>query len=237
MTFGWDETVTGLSKLPPPYVPTRARRGAVDVPAPVTGMVPAVRLGVPRQVTCTVRHTVYIPDATTITTNAKVALASGWSGITMWTFGYETSDVYDAAHLGGIAPQRATGALGLALDSVTRTTTTVTVKGATYNPQFDLPVPVQISFRPRTAPPSVRHATAVANRPAATRACPPRSGRSTATSASVGIPTGATTVCVTQLAWGGTPIADDDSAARPFRLPELRLRPPTTSALPSGNRS
>ena len=65
----------------------------------------------------------------------------------MWTFGYETPDVYDAAHLGGIVPQRATGAPGMALDSVTRTTTTVTVKGATFNPQFDLPVPVQIGFQ------------------------------------------------------------------------------------------
>ena len=205
ITFGWDETVTGLTRLPPVYTPV-ARGITVDNErAGNTGLAKPVRLGVPRTVTCTVRHTVYIPDATTITTNAKSALASGWSGITLWTFGYETPDVFDAAHLGSVATQRASGAPVVAFDSLVRTTTTVTVKGVAFRPQFDLPISVRIIFR--QAGVAVGTATdSLANLDRADTRVPAAIGPFHNYERTAVIPTGADSVCVTQLAFGGTPV-------------------------------
>jgi spore germination protein YaaH len=46
------------------------------------------------QLSCTVRHYVYYPDATSIQQHAQAALDNGWSGIVIWALGYETADVY-----------------------------------------------------------------------------------------------------------------------------------------------
>ena len=206
LMLAWDETVTGLSKLPPPYVPSPRAVTVDNVAVPPTGLVSAVRLGIPRKVTCTVRHTVYVPDANTITNSAKSALASGWSGITLWTLGYETPDIFDAAHLGGIVPQRATGSPTVKLDPVARTTTTVTVKGIAFHPHFDLPVTVRVSFlQGATALPGTTDV--VANLSRADTRVPAAIGPLHGFERVVLIPAGADTVCVTQLAWGGAPTA------------------------------
>jgi len=207
VTFGWDETVTGLSKLPPPYIPSPTAVTVDNTSAGAAGLVAAVRLGIPRKVTCTVRHTVSVPDANTITNSAKSALASGWSGITLWTLGYETPDLFDAQHLGGIAAQRTSGPPALTLAPVTRTTTTVTVVGTAHNPAFDLPVPVQITFLQANSTPVGAATNALANgavsMPIALTGIGPFHGFSRVAN----IPVGATSVCVTQLAWGGAPLA------------------------------
>ncbi len=61
------------------------------------GLQPALRLTPPlTQLSCTVRHFVYYPDATSIQQHAQAALAAGWSGVVIWALGYETADVYTA---------------------------------------------------------------------------------------------------------------------------------------------
>jgi spore germination protein YaaH len=204
VTFGWDETVKGLTKLPPPYVPSPTAVVADSVPASSTGLVKAVRLGVPRIVTCTVRHTVYVPDATTITASANTALASGWSGITMWTFGYETPDVFDTRHLATVASQRALGSPVLTVQTPTRTTNTITVKGIAFRPQFDLPVTVQVSLRQGSTILSTTNVVANVARTDAT--IPTSIGPFHGFDRTVNLPPTADSVCVTQLAFGGTPL-------------------------------
>jgi hypothetical protein len=61
------------------------------------GLQPALRLTPPTvQLSCTVRHFVHYPDATTIQQHAQAALTAGWSGVVLWALGYETAAVYTA---------------------------------------------------------------------------------------------------------------------------------------------
>jgi spore germination protein YaaH len=102
MTFSYDVVATGYSTTPipaPPYVPpgrvvaTLATAGTGDD----NGLQPALRLTPPTvQLSCTVRHFVHYPDATTIQQHAQAALSAGWSGVVLWALGYETADVYYA---------------------------------------------------------------------------------------------------------------------------------------------
>lgn len=108
MYFTYDIVVTGYSTKPipaPPYV--RPTHSASAIPGAAlgtsTGLQPALRLTPPLvQLSCTVRHFVYYPDATSIQQHAQAALASGWAGVVIWALGYETADVYAA--LGNTAP-------------------------------------------------------------------------------------------------------------------------------------
>jgi spore germination protein YaaH len=108
MYFTYDIVVTGYSTKPipaPPYV--RPLHSASSIPGAAlgtsTGLQPALRLTPPLvQLSCTVRHFVYYPDATSIQQHAQAALANGWAGVVIWALGYETADVYTA--LGNTAP-------------------------------------------------------------------------------------------------------------------------------------
>jgi spore germination protein YaaH len=102
MTFSYDVVATGYSTTPlpaPPFIPP-----ARVVPTLVTsatggdeGLQPALRLTPPTvQLSCTVRHFVHYPDATTIQQHAQAALTAGWSGVVLWALGYETAAVYTA---------------------------------------------------------------------------------------------------------------------------------------------
>jgi spore germination protein YaaH len=100
MYFTYDVVVTGFRTKPippPPYVPPTQRAPTIPGAAVGTssGLQPALRLTPPLvQLSCTVRHYVYYPDATSIQQHAQAALDNGWSGIVIWALGYETADVY-----------------------------------------------------------------------------------------------------------------------------------------------
>ena len=102
MTFSYDVVATGYSTTPisaPPSVPPArvVPTLATSATGDDNGLQPALRLTPPTvQLSCTVRHFVYYPDATTIQQHAQAALTAGWSGVVMWALGYETADVYTA---------------------------------------------------------------------------------------------------------------------------------------------
>ena len=145
VTMVWDVKVSGPTKLPPAYVPVTPTVPSANSSAGATAV--AVRLGVPRTVTCTVRHTVFVPDAATVRAGADRALAAGWSGVILWAMGYETSDVYTS--LGGVAQQRSVGTSTGSLDTPAPSTGTVRLTGVAYDPEWDLPVPVRITVTPQ----------------------------------------------------------------------------------------
>lgn len=99
MYFSYDVVATGYSTVPipaPPYVPPPNVAPRV-APAVGSDLQPALRLTPPTtQLSCTVRHYVYYPDAAAIQQHAQVALSNGWSGVVLWALGYETADVYAA---------------------------------------------------------------------------------------------------------------------------------------------
>jgi spore germination protein YaaH len=104
--FTYDVVETGYSTTPipaPPYVPPAGPFARVVNPAVPSGLQPALRLTPPTvQLSCTVRHFVYYPDAITIQMHAQAALDAGWSGVVLWALGYETPEVYMA--LGDTTP-------------------------------------------------------------------------------------------------------------------------------------
>jgi spore germination protein YaaH len=107
MRFTYDTIATGFSTTPlpaPKYVPPTHATPTIQLPANGPGSLqPALRLTPPDiQVSCTVRHFVYYPDATSIQQHAQAALDAGWSGVIIWALGYETADVYTA--LAGTTP-------------------------------------------------------------------------------------------------------------------------------------
>ncbi len=139
MLATWTTTVTGPREAP------------ITVPAPSTtigsvgtaaggSLQPAVRR---RFVTCTIKHIVYYPDATSVRQRAEAALAAGWSGIVVWALGFEDAAVI--SELGKVARQRPNGNPLGSIDSVTRTGDSVRLVGWAADPEFDLPVPVRIT--------------------------------------------------------------------------------------------
>ncbi|HEY4607634.1 MAG TPA: glycosyl hydrolase family 18 protein [Ilumatobacteraceae bacterium] len=102
MKFTYNVVATGYSTtaLPaPPYIPPThvAPILANAATGDDGGLQPALRLTPPTtQLSCTVRHTVYYPDAAAIQQHAQAALSAGWSGVVIWALGYETADVYSA---------------------------------------------------------------------------------------------------------------------------------------------
>lgn len=104
MTFTYDEVVSGYRTQPlpaPVWVPPATRVQSV-----VTGadsLVPAKRLAPPSTiVTCTVKRTVFYPDAESVRQRTEAALAAGWRGAILWALGYETADTWTA--LGTLSP-------------------------------------------------------------------------------------------------------------------------------------
>jgi spore germination protein YaaH len=100
VTFTYDVVETGYSTTPipaPPYTPPAAGASRVVDPAASAVLQPALRLTPPTvQLSCTVRHFVYYPDAITIGMHAQAAVDAGWGGVVLWALGYETPEVYQA---------------------------------------------------------------------------------------------------------------------------------------------
>ena len=102
MTFSYDVVATGYSTTPiaaPSYFPAANALSRLTNAASGTaaGLQPALRLTPPNvQLSCTVRHFVYYPDAATLQLHAQAARTAGWSGVVIWALGYETADVYTA---------------------------------------------------------------------------------------------------------------------------------------------
>ncbi len=98
--FTYDVVETGYSTTPipaPPYRPAPAGNPRVVDPAATAALQPALRLTPPTvQLSCTVRHFVYFPDAITIGMHAQAAINAGWGGVVLWALGYETPEVYQA---------------------------------------------------------------------------------------------------------------------------------------------
>lgn len=87
----WDEVRSEFTTVGQPSAPPAATPGHPSVlQADPVGLRTAVRMQV---LTCTVRHDVYIPDATAIRERADAALAAGWRGIVLWASGYEGAGV------------------------------------------------------------------------------------------------------------------------------------------------
>lgn len=216
LTFSWTETKTGPTTVQPDYVPITGSIDRIEAGIARTGLMPAVRLGRERIVTCTVRHVVFVPDATSIRRSADAALAAGWSGIAMWAIGYETADVYAAlGGVGGVAPQRANGTPSVTLSSVAYRTPTSTLAGAVivsglaWHPEFDLPVPVKVQVTKGATTVATR--TVLANLSRSTPALDAVAGigpfHGLASTITGTLSAGTYRVCITQLAWGGAPTA------------------------------
>lgn len=143
----YDQTFSGsrTAPIPPPVYLPPANQAAAVAPADPTGLKPALRLDPGGSiVTCTVRRTVYYPDAYSVVQRANAALAAGLSGIAIWALGYETTDIW--APLAGIDVTRPTGTAPIgSLDGATLVGGGVTVTGWAMDPEFDLPMPVTIS--------------------------------------------------------------------------------------------
>ena len=99
LTFLWTSTVSGprTKPLPAPVVPPASIIVAeINAAAAGSPLQPALRLSTPSPyVSCTVQHTVYVPDAYRVDQRSDAAQLAGWRGIIMWAFGYESSDLYD----------------------------------------------------------------------------------------------------------------------------------------------
>ena len=202
VTFSWTEIVSGPLEspvvppafVPPPTTVSGAGDGVVD-----GGLRPAHRLWPHTQATCTIRHTVYAPDATTMRIRAEAALAAGWSGIAVWAIGYETLDTYD--QLVGLDAGRPGGDPYGALDVPSVQGTQVKVTGYALDPEFDLPVPVRITV---TKVPSGTVATTLDHAARATRSAMPSGlGPFHGIDATFALSPGSYSVCASVVAWGG----------------------------------
>ena len=201
LTFGWTETVTGPrdGPAPPPtWTPPRTVVTFVNTPARGTPLQPAIRLTPPTaQVTCTVQHTVFVPDAVSVRARAEAALAAEWSGIALFAIGYESLDVYQS--LAEVAPLRAGGDPFGVVTELEVSGRTVRLVGHAVNPEFDLPVPVRFTFSSGGAQVGatiVLARTEVAGMPTGT-------GPFHGFDQLVPLAPGSYTVCTDQLRWGG----------------------------------
>lgn len=91
LTFAWDEKVSGPLLTPPKYPPVPSPTPVASVPAGGRPTAVAVRLGF---TSCTVRHVVSVSDEVAVRNSADKAYKAGWSGISLWAFGYETPALY-----------------------------------------------------------------------------------------------------------------------------------------------
>ena len=98
LTASWTQTVTGPRTKPlpaPVYPPANYTIPEVTGPAAGGQLQPAMRLSPGSiQVTCTVLHTIFVPDAYTVDQHADAAQAAGWRGIILWATGYESADLF-----------------------------------------------------------------------------------------------------------------------------------------------
>jgi len=200
LTFSWLEGSAGervLRNAPSGFVPPATTTPSDTTPAD-GALVPAHRINPNLASTCTIQHTVYVPDATSLRERADAAAAADWSGIVIWALGYETADLYPA--LAGVAQQRPNGEPYGAMDAPIISGRTVTVGGYGLDPEFDLPVPVRITV-------TNAGGTAVASTTSLARTSrggmPAGLGPFHGFGASYTLSPGSYTACATLLAWGG----------------------------------
>jgi len=207
LTFGWTEVVSGPRTRPitPPVIdPPAVTIPTVTAPADPGGLKPALRLAPPSTpVTCTLQHTVFVPDATSIRQRADAAVAADWSGIIIWAFGYETADVYQ--QLAGVGLQRPGGAVVATLAAPVVEGSRVHVTGTALHPDFDLPVPVRLTATPVGVGTTVVHTvvarTSVANMPDGV-------GPFHGIDDTFSLPPGTYNLCGTMLLWGGATVTN-----------------------------
>ena len=99
MYFTYDIVATGYRTTPSRAALCSADATHPTIPGPASGassgLQPALRLTPPtEQLSCTVRHFVYYPDATASNSTPRPRSTPVGSGVVIWALGYETSDVY-----------------------------------------------------------------------------------------------------------------------------------------------
>ena len=98
LKYTWSAVVSGprTKPLTPPVVPPSSIIIA-EINAAATGspLQPALRLSPSPWVTCTVQHTIFVPDEFSVDQRSDAAQLARWRGIVMWAFGYENLNMYD----------------------------------------------------------------------------------------------------------------------------------------------
>lgn len=98
LKYTWSAVVSGprTKPLTPPVVPPSSIIIA-EINAAATGspLRPALRLSPSPWVTCTVQHTIFVPDEFSVDQRSDAAQLARWRGIVMWAFGYENLNMYD----------------------------------------------------------------------------------------------------------------------------------------------
>ncbi|MCY7301353.1 MAG: hypothetical protein LH616_19360 [Ilumatobacteraceae bacterium] len=98
LKYTWTQVVSGprTKPLTPPVIPPSSIVIAEINAASAGGTLqPALRLSsISPLVTCTVQHTVFVPDEYSVDQRSDAAQAAGWRGIIVWAFGYETDNMY-----------------------------------------------------------------------------------------------------------------------------------------------
>ena len=98
MKYTWSAVVSGprTKPLTPPVVPPSSIIIAeINASAAGSPLQPALRLSPSPWVTCTVQHTIFVPDEFSVDQRSDAAQLARWRGIVMWAFGYENLNMYD----------------------------------------------------------------------------------------------------------------------------------------------
>lgn len=98
LKFTWSAVVSGprTKPLTPPVVPPSSIIIAeINAAAAGSPLQPALRLSPSPWVTCTVQHTIFVPDEYSVDQRSDAAQLARWRGIVMWAFGYENLNMYD----------------------------------------------------------------------------------------------------------------------------------------------
>ncbi len=201
MMFTYDQTFAGTmstSLTPAPYVPPAVVAAEVDS-ADSAGLRPAVRMIQPgANVTCTVRRTVYYPDAMSVKNRADAALAKGLSGIAIWALGYESADLWPLLATSESGRPAGTAVIGH-LDAAHAQGGSVGLTGWAIDPEFDLPITVQVSVNGGAFSGPILAGNNREDLPAAIAGADPLHGFE----ASVPIPTNVgDNVCIQATGWG-----------------------------------
>ena len=202
LTFGWTQVVTGPRTapiVPPTFPPPSTTIDTVAGPLATNGLEPALRLNPSGNVTCTLQHTVFVPDGASVRQRADAVLAAGWSGVAVWAFGYETADVYQA--LAGVAPVRPGGGPTGLLDAPVPIAGGLRVTGHAYHPEFDLPVAVTLTVAPAGGGAAIGSRTVTARTDRA--GMPAGLGPFHGFDEIVPLAPGDYTVCAAMVLWGG----------------------------------
>lgn len=146
LRFTYEQTFTGPRSGPvtAPTLPVPDTYANSTQPIPTDSLRPALRLNSSGTTTCTVRRTVFAPDAETLVMRSQAVVNAGFSGIAIWALGYELPDVW--GRLAQIDVPRASGTTPIgSLDTAVVSGGNVAVSGWVADPEFDLPITFTIS--------------------------------------------------------------------------------------------